>query len=264
MFNKLSRILQQPIYLWLVGIFPILHLYSENLGLVKDHEVLYVCAMILAATTLGFIVTNQVFRWRYKTAFILSICSLVFSFSGHVYVLTFMPRSLFLWSLFLMIALGILLFRLWKIDLRDFYWRVTPTFNLISLALLLIPCTKIISSHVTQSISLQSALAFEPVNASTRATPKVHDSSTHPDIYYIIPDGYPSDSWLLEAMNYDNSAFTKALRDRGFIVVDHAQSNYALTLLSLASTVNMQHYGRNRSSFVDLDYLRITQLLDFC
>ena len=48
----------------------------------------------------------------------------------------------------------------------------------------------------------QTADSIEPPST------KISDSATHPDIYYIIPDGYPSDAWLEEAMNYDNSYFT--------------------------------------------------------
>ena len=39
MRRALSQISQQPFYLWLLGIYPIVHLYSENLGLVIDREV---------------------------------------------------------------------------------------------------------------------------------------------------------------------------------------------------------------------------------
>ena len=37
-----------------------------------------------------------------------------------------------------------------------------------------------------------------------------------PDIYFIVPDGYPSDAWLQSKMNFDNSAFTEALQGARF------------------------------------------------
>ena len=58
-------------------------------------------------------------------------------------------------------------------------------------------------------------------------------------------------------MNYDNSKFTEAMRDRGFVVVDHAQTSYATTVLAVASVLNMQFYDSNPSPFSDLDYLRL-------
>ena len=257
MSDKLTAVLKQPFYLWLLGIYPILHLYSENLGLVKDREVLYVCAVMLAATSLAFLVANRVVRCRYKTAFMLGICSLAFSLSGHIYVQIFIPRSLFVWTLLLLIAMAILLLILWRRASRQILETITPALNFILLALLAIPVTNITSGYVSTSFKHIPASAFESLQTAQNESPKVLDSPTHPDIYYIIPDGYPSDSWLQQAMNYDNSAFTKALEDRGFIVVEHAQSNYGATLLSLASILNMQHYGKNRSPYSDIDYLRI-------
>ena len=258
MFEKLAAVLQQPFYVWLLGIYPILHLYSENLGLVKDHEALLVCGAILAATTLAFLIANRVIRSRHKTAFMLSICSLVFSLSGHVYVLAFIPRSLFVWSLLMLIALAILLIRLWRSDSREVYLRMTPIFNLILTALLMIACANIVSSIVAMSNNVQFISAFNSITTAKDETAKVYDSAAHPDIYYIIPDGYPSDNWLQKTIGYDNSAFTNALKDRSFIVADHAQSNYWATLLSLASILNMQYYEHNPSLYADLDFLRFS------
>ncbi|MCY4465086.1 MAG: sulfatase-like hydrolase/transferase [Chloroflexi bacterium] len=82
------------------------------------------------------------------------------------------------------------------------------------------------------------------------------DSRQRPDIYYIIPDGYPSDEWHLTEMNLDNSEFTKALRERGFVIAPHAQSNYSATLNALAATLNMRYHESNLSGFADLDYLQ--------
>ena len=84
---------------------------------------------------------------------------------------------------------------------------------------------------------------------------KQKDSASKPDIYYIVPDGYPSDAWLNSTENYDNSDFTRALQERGFEVIGHAQSNYATTLVSLPSTLNMQYYESNPSPYSDRDYL---------
>ena len=84
------------------------------------------------------------------------------------------------------------------------------------------------------------------------------DSATRPDIYYIIPDAYPSGAWLQKAMDYDNSKFTRALEDRGFVIAGHAQSNYGATLHSLASILNMQYYDSNPTQLQDLDYLRLS------
>ena len=258
MLAKISWVLQQPFYFWLVAVYPILYLYSENLGLVIEHEVLASLAAMIAVTTIGFLIANRVICCRYKAAFMLSLCSLVFSLSGHAYVVIFIPRSLFVWTLMLLIALAILLVKLWRSDSREVFERATPVLNLILLALLAIPFTVIASSYVSKSLNVQHNSAFGAFTSAGDPSPKVNDSASRPDIYYIIPDGYPSDSWLLDAMNYDNSEFTKALEERGFTIVKHTQSNYGATLVSLASILNMQFFDSNPSPYTDLDYLRMS------
>ncbi len=99
--------------------------------------------------------------------------------------------------------------------------------------------------------------AYSLLAADDFSVRKVENSAARPDIYYIIPDGYPSDDWLKETADWDNSAFTAALEERGFTVVDHAQSNYPITIVSLASTLNMQYYGSNQSPYSDKLFLRL-------
>lgn len=61
------------------------------------------------------------------------------------------------------------------------------------------------------------------------------------DIYYIILDGYARADVLRELYGYDNSPFLERLEDVGFRVVGDARANYALTFLSLASSLNAQY-----------------------
>lgn len=62
-----------------------------------------------------------------------------------------------------------------------------------------------------------------------------------PDIYYIILDAYGGESMLRELHGFDNSSFTSALRERGFIVSPTSESNYLRTIHSLSSSLNMQY-----------------------
>ncbi|MCY4021807.1 MAG: hypothetical protein OXG39_20580 [Chloroflexi bacterium] len=163
-----------------------------------------------------------------------------------------------MWTLFVLIALAIILVKLWKRDSSEIFKRVTPTVNIILLALLAIPITEIASSYVSKSINLQPISALGYTSPAQDPVPKVYDSESRPDIYYIIPDGYLRDSLLKTLINYNNSAFTQGLEDRGFTIVDHAQSNYAATLLSIASVLNMQYLDNNPLPTSDLDFLRFS------
>ena len=63
-------------------------------------------------------------------------------------------------------------------------------------------------------------------------------SADSPDVWHIIFDRYASDATLSKHYDYDNSSFTRALRERGFAVADNAFSNYQRTGHSVASTLN--------------------------
>lgn len=64
---------------------------------------------------------------------------------------------------------------------------------------------------------------------------------TLPDIYYIVLDGYGRQDIINQYYGYDNTPFIEALQDRGFIVPVNIHSNYAKTVSSIASTLNMNY-----------------------
>lgn len=76
-------------------------------------------------------------------------------------------------------------------------------------------------------------------------------SGDTPDIFYIILDGYGGESMLREIHNIENSEFIQELEARGFIVPSDSKSNYPRTILSLASSLNMQYLDSISSSMQD-------------
>ena len=257
MRQTLARVWRFPFYLWLLGVYPILHLYSENLGLVKDDEVIYALAFALIATTIAFFAINLFIKQRHKSAALLGICSLAFSLSGHLHQVFFRADSLLSWTATVLLLTAMALAHAHKYAAASSYRGATALCNPIISALVILSGVAILSwwsggTSITAPTSWDG-MAF----AEREISPKLLDSPDLPDIYYIIPDGYPSDGWLREAMNYDNSAFTEALESRGFIVAPHAQSNYGVTLLSLSSTTNMRYFAENDSDLSDLDFLRL-------
>ena len=81
--------------------------------------------------------------------------------------------------------------------------------------------------------------------------------SQPPDIYYIILDGYARSDVLEQVFHFDNRQFLEYLQQRGFYVAPHSQANYIHTILSLASSLNMDYLPRIRSETArDRTYLR--------
>ncbi len=246
-----------PLYPWFVGIIPIIHLYSNNLGLVIDQEVILCLILALLGTTIAFFAINQFVEDRHRTGFILAVSSIAFSLSGHVYVLVFIPKSLGIWTLMVLSALICVFFLSRRIRSNLAFRHMTPVFNLVMFSLLALQAVTLVVRLVEISRYVGVSEAYAEKYQVPIVTDKLDDSPERPDIYYLIPDSYPSDIWLERALNYDNSEFTNALKDRGFVIADQAQANYGITFLSIASTLNMQYYPSNQSPFGDLVYLRL-------
>ena len=67
------------------------------------------------------------------------------------------------------------------------------------------------------------------------------EGGNSPDIYYIVLDGYGGTEMIKKLHGYDNIQFILDLEKRGFVVPSESKPNYARTLFSLTSTLNMQY-----------------------
>lgn len=83
-----------------------------------------------------------------------------------------------------------------------------------------------------------------PAEEAPRARPvpeRAADDAAHPDVYYVVLDGYARADALGRHYGFDNSPFLAELRTRGFYVADESLSNYPYTYLSLASSLNARY-----------------------
>jgi len=62
-----------------------------------------------------------------------------------------------------------------------------------------------------------------------------------PDIYYVMLEDYAGASALRGQFGFDNEPFLDELAARGLYVARESTANYPITLLSLASSLNMQY-----------------------
>lgn len=69
----------------------------------------------------------------------------------------------------------------------------------------------------------------------------INGEQNTPDIYYIVLDGYGGANMLKTLHGFDNSQFISELQDRGFVVPSESRPNYARTIYSLTSSLNMQY-----------------------
>ena len=255
--------MQKPIHPWLLSIFPILHLYSENLGIVTDVPVAVAIAASLSVTTLLVMGLRQLTGCLSKASLIASL--ILFGFYSYGYLAIFLEQGSHASALVALpyaffISICALILLLWRrpadgIALSAF---TTSGANTAAIVLLLYP-TFMIASYFVE-VSMRNPGGWVEEGDVQVAKEKVQDGPDHPDIYYIIVDGYSSNAHLLRSYGYDNSRFTDALEKLGFFVAYDSKSNYGATLLSLASSLNMQYMPDKplAAEVDDLVYLRMS------
>jgi hypothetical protein len=247
-----SALRHLPLYTWLLAIYPVLFVFSQNVGEVFESEVwLSIAAAPLGASGL-FALMWGITHSAPKAGALTAICALAFFSYGHVLNLTHTPEVLLviLYAVIVLAAATLIV----RHDETAIH-RATPTLNIVALALVLMTLPPILS-YVYRG-HIQSASAFDDPNDH----PRLLDSAERPDIYYIVLDAYSANSHFLRDYGYDNSAFTDALEERGFFVAYDSMTTYGVTLVSLGASLNMRYIDANdqeaaQSFRSDEDYFR--------
>lgn len=217
-------------------------LLAFNIEGMQANAALRSLLLSLAGTTVLLLLGRLLLRDWHKAALVASLIIALFFSYGHVYnfLESISPfgiqigRHRFLAPLWL----GLFLVGFWRItnkagDLRP----ITRRLNVIAGIILLFPLGQI-GLFAIRSLESASASAAAKSNFSQLQLP---DGKIAPDIYYIILDGYARDDILQKFYQVDNTDFLRELEQMGFFVARCAQSNYAQTELSLASSLNSNY-----------------------
>lgn len=223
----------------LFSIFPIIYLYGNNLGEIPFTEVprsllVSVALAVLLVAALRLLVGN----WNKASLICTGMLILVFSY-GHLYteLKEFKVGSVILARHRLMLVAwgAFLLAWIWLVVRKIKYPRgITGFLNIAGLFLVAFQ----IYSIGSRTINLDRLLNSDSMAAGEEA---IHVGAALPDIYYIILDGYARSDVLRELYGYDNAEFLEFLRSRDFYVAESSRANYNQTVLSLASSLNMEY-----------------------
>lgn len=135
----------------------------------------------------------------------------------------------------------------WVLKRSNILKEISDYFNWVGLILNIFPIYTIVifsmqSSAVSPWIQEYISTSWNQYGVSNQETPlEPPVEGSAPDIYYIILDAYTRSDVLKEIYSYDNSELINFLKDRGFYVADSSTANYARTLFSIASSLNMMH-----------------------
>jgi hypothetical protein len=226
-----------PFHPLLFAVAPILFVYAHNDTRIPidPRELLLPIALSLAVTAVAWTTLGLLFRSATRSAPVVSLFLALFFSYGHIASAlespAFVSAELLLCWAMLMGAGVWLAVRRGKGALRGSLYGVTVLLNAIAVGILAVNVVTDVRAFAHRPPRIERS--FESGRAAA--------DPNYPDIYYIITDSYDRSDVLKSCYNTDNSAFLCELESLGFFVADRAQSNYASTYLSLASSLNFTY-----------------------
>lgn len=241
--NKFT--LNNFIHPFLFAIFPILSLYSYNIGIIPFERLFLPLGISIVCIFIIIIVLKLIFKKSNKTSLIVSIGTIFFFFYGHLFnLISELNPEQYIHHRFVMIPY--------------LAFFVVPLIFLIKTKKNLDNANKIATSIgiifiviASSNILFNSTFSEDYENASL-----IEQNFTiekKPDIYYLVFDAYGDDHTLERLFGYDNSDFKQFLLQKGFKSSFPSYSNYHTTYLSLSSSLNLNYVNElideNNSSF---------------
>ena len=232
-----------PFHIFLLPAFFVLNKYVQYQGLPETRTSIFVGLQIAVGILACWGLLYFFQRNGTKSAVITFFCALLFLFFGDIRsffqgvpVLNLISQYKFFLPL-----LAIFLFLFIKILKKDTVLRRTNLF----LTFLLLIYTGIETIRIFQ---LKNQLKIVPTVLNIDLPDSIKKNM--PDIYYLVPDCYPSSSYQKEMLETDNQSFDDSLAALGFNVVMQSKSNYNRTAFSMLSTFNMSYTTITDSSLV--------------
>jgi hypothetical protein len=257
--NTFLKAFSRPFFGILLGLLPLLVLWNFNTSQMHTRDVWFALLVTLGFVSIISTVFLLIFKNKLKANLGLTAFFVVFFSYGHVYNLIAKTGifghqigyvKLFL-AYFVLFAALLVLITLLKIKMSR---SSTAILNGVVIFLCLLNLTSIL----VYNANLKSAKTAAVQPATTPAVTENSSGQPLANIYYIVLDAYSRQDVLAKLMNYDNSAFINALKERGFYVVDCANSNYGATVSSMASSLN---YSYLDSKLDDPNNINLTQYL---
>jgi hypothetical protein len=232
------------IHPFMFAVYPILFLFAYNRDeLVTFPETLLPLLIVLSFALISFVLFWRVLRDRQKAGIVVSIFLLLFFSYGHVYdalknwrIGGFSPGQhqylLLIWSAAIIAGSVAAIRTSRRLD------NLTGFLNVVAVTLVAI---SLLNTGLYQLRTGRTSASTKNTDERAAITRSGKEQKTRPDIYYIILDGYANPQTLKEIYGFDDTYFTKHLTEKGFRVIAHSRSNYALTYLSLSSSLNMEY-----------------------
>ena len=236
--TRVGRVLSVPFYPWLIAMAPILHFWANNQFLFGALEVIVPLIAGLGVVSVGVISLRFVLKdWHRPAATMGALITVLFAY-GHLesaFERAIEERVLFPIAVVVLAATVSAV-----VPATHALARRTQFLNLGAAVLLVFPITSLAAGAADSYdwTSTNEAEMSDRLWAHLFPSGLPAASDQRPDIYYLVFDEYARHDTLF---GFDNSDFLRDLESRGFYVATEATSNFTLTALSLASTLNMAY-----------------------
>ncbi|GAA4322443.1 membrane protein insertase YidC [Flaviaesturariibacter amylovorans] len=226
----------------MLAMFPLLAFYFGNITEASFSSIALFIPAILAATLILLLLFQWILKDRVKAALLTSLVVVLFFSYGHLFQ-ALAERGINLRHSLLLLAYGsvfvavgwLLLKTRKKLDTAS---RIVKMF---SASIFFVVLFQIILHDLKNLDSQQAGALANGNDIQSFKSEAVKDTAQHPDIYFLMMDGYANSNVLRKYHGYDNSPFENYLKTKGFYVASEAKANYVATFLSLAATLNMKY-----------------------
>lgn len=226
------------IHPFMFGIFPILFIFTNNLAEISLDSLLFPIIVIFGVISISTFILIKISKNIQKSTLTISFLLLLFFSIGYariwlngyeIFGFALDQVKVVIFIYFIIFIVG--LFSIYKI--KD-WSKPTQIISIVSIVVIISFLPSIISNDDNYKNDLFMEIKFENLE--------------RPNIYFIILDGYANDKSLKNDFNFDNHKFLKYLKNLGFIIPEENFSNYAATVLSTNSFLNM-NYLHNQKDF---------------
>jgi hypothetical protein len=236
----MKKLIAFPWYIIFLPVFFILHAYNTYFGLIPVPFVAkYLLYYLILAVVLYFI-GWLLFRNRVKSGIFTISFLVIFFFFGSAY--DFIQRIHlpgFLLSYKFLVSLVLLIMVMLAVLLK----RKAPPFKAHQFFLLLFSVLMLMELGICL-FYLFSNKQNDPAAKNSRMPVQLKAGSNQPDIFFIVFDEYTSSRALKKYFRFDNSLLDSSLEKMGFYISYGSKSNYSSTVMSMASTLNMQYFNK--------------------
>lgn len=231
-----------PIFtVWLFAIYPVLALYAHNVDQLVLKQLFSPLIISFVLSTILFGLWLIILKNNIQAGLATVVLLIIFWYYGLFYTGITKMVNLKHWHLIpiLFFIYFHLVYFITKIKQQKTLNNLNTILLLPISLLMLINFITILPSEFRKFNSLKNNPVIK------QRTNKVIAGKCYPDIYLIILDEYASLKTIKEEWGYDNSAFSKFLKEQGFFIAQESKIRLPGTEKSMTTILNLEYVDEN-------------------